>query len=897
MVEFNEGANGSANISISSVAQRNYAAAATGSLYACATCGWQNGATQLVNRSGYPLATTDANGNTTYFTYDTQGNVLTRGLPRGDSFINNQGWDTWTYTYNSFGQVVTTSDPLATSPLDPLHTTTNNYDPHGNLLSVTSPKPDANTAASQTVFTYYTNGSVKTIQDPLGNITTMTYWPSGLVNTVKDANLKITTYTYDPRGNLVSIQDPVNGATKLTSFTYDAMNRVQTTTYPGATAAITFHYDWRGRRDWVQDQNGNKTINGYDDADRLISVTDAQSPTPGVTQYTYDTDNHLTDIYDAKQNHTHFTYNQGNTLASTDFPYPPGISETYSPNNIPGMINRKTDRKGQLIVYNYDFQNRLIRKTYPDSTTVQYIYDPAGRMTQVQDPTGTYSFAYDNMNRLTQTTTAYAFLPARTFTVNYAYDASSNRQTMTDPEQGPYLYTYDALNRLKTLRDFQTQTYTFGYDDLSRRTSLNRPNNINTTYSYDSQSRLLSLLHKLGSGSGAITRDGATYTYDNAGNRLTRTDKRTNVTLSYTSYDNINELQTVKQGATTKESYTYDPVGNRLSSLGVSPYTYNSGNWLTSIPGTTYNYDNNGSLTSKSDGTTYNWDFENRLTQVTLPGAGGTVNFKYDPFGRRIQKAFTQGATTTTTNYVYDGANSMEEVDANGAVLARYTQSGLIDEPLGMLRSGVTSYYQADGLGSTSSISNAAGTLANTYTYDSFGKLTASTGTLVNPFQYTGRVFDTETGIYEYRTRYYDQNVGRFPSEDPIGFRGGMNFYRYVLNNPVINVDPPGLGPYGWMSKSRQWTNRANCFMSYYMCLAHLSETRQSLDQMTDDAVGNTSDALGGQGGYSNQRLKCGLSQDQNCQDALNRCIKLGLTNPFPPPWWLRDLINWTGGK
>jgi YD repeat-containing protein len=511
---------------------------------------------------------------------------------------------------------------------------------------VTSPKPDANTAASQTVFTYNTNGTVKTIQDPDGNVTNMTYWPSGLVNTVKDANLKITTYTYDPRGNLVSIQDPVNGSTKPTSFTYDAMNRVLTTTYPGATAAITFHYDWRGRRDWVQDQNGNKTTNGYDDADRLISVTDAQSPTPGVTQYTYDTDNHLTDIYDAKQNHTHFTYNQGNTLASTDFPYPPpGVSETYQQNAIPGLLNQKTDRKGQLIVYNYDFQNRLIRKTYPDSTTVQYFYDPAGRMTQMQDPTGTYSFAYDNMNRLTSTTTAYTFLTARNFTVQYTYDAASNRKTMTDPESGPYQYTYDALNRPKTLQDFQTQTYTFGYDNLSRRTSLNRPNNINTTYSYDSQSRLLSLLHKLGSGSGAITRDGATYTYDNAGNRLTRTDKRTNVTLSYTSYDNIYELQTVKQGATTTESYTYDPVGNRLSSLGVSPYTYNSGNWLTSIPGTTYNYDNNGSLTSKSDGTTYNWDYENRLTQVTLPGTGGTVNFKYDPFGRRIQKAFTQGST------------------------------------------------------------------------------------------------------------------------------------------------------------------------------------------------------------------------------------------------------------
>jgi RHS repeat-associated protein len=91
-------------------------------------------------------------------------------------------------------------------------------------------------------------------------------------------------------------------------------------------------------------------------------------------------------------------------------------------------------------------------------------------------------------------------------------------------------------------------------------------------------------------------------------------------------------------------------------------------------------------------------------------------------------------------------------------------------------------------------LSNSAGALVNTYTYDSFGKLTASTGTLVNPFQYTGREFDPETGLYEYRARYYDQNVGRFKSEDPIRFGGGINFYRYVGNNAVNRTDPDGMG-------------------------------------------------------------------------------------------------------
>src|SRR6266403_3025118 len=108
-------------------------------------------------------------------------------------------------------------------------------------------------------------------------------------------------------------------------------------------------------------------------------------------------------------------------------------------------------------------------------------------------------------------------------------------------------------------------------------------------------------------------------------------------------------------------------------------------------PGTTD--DNNGNtLTSVtgSNTTTYAWDFENRMASATLPGTGGSATFKYDPFGRRIQKSFTQNSTTTITNYLYDGDNSIEEVDQNSAVLARYAQTQNIDEPLAMLRSGAT---------------------------------------------------------------------------------------------------------------------------------------------------------------------------------------------------------------
>jgi len=264
------------------------------------------------------------------------------------------------------------------------------------------------------------------------------------------------------------------------------------------------------------------------------------------------------------------------------------------------------------------------------------------------------------------------------------------------------------------------------------------------------------------------------------------------VATSY-GYDNIYELLSVTQGASTTESYTYDSVGNRLTSLGSASWSYNTSNELNSRPGVTYTYDNNGNtqtMVNSSGTTTYNWDFENRLTSVTLPGSGGTVSFSYDPFGRRIKKV----SSAATSIYAYDDdGNLIEETNAAGTAVARYTQGLAIDESLAMLRSSTTSYYEQDGVDSVTSLSNAAGALAQTYTFDSFGNQTASSGSLTNPFRYTGREFDSETNLYYYRARYIDPATGRFISEDPIGFSGGTNQYLYVRNRPTVLIDPSGL--------------------------------------------------------------------------------------------------------
>ncbi len=739
---------------------------ATGS--GCSSCTVRGNISNTIDNIGNVLSTTDELGHITTYTYDASNNVTSVSQP-----LNSNQTATTSFTYNSFGEPLTATDPLG-------NTTTNTYDTHGNLLSVTTPAPNSSTPASVTQFAYDSQGELTQITDPLNHVTTLTYTPAGLIATITDAQQNVTTYQYDAHGNRTAVIDALQ---HQTSFAYDALDRLTTITYPDQTTA-SFAYDSRGRRTSITDQNGNVTTYTYDDADRLTQVKDAAN---NVTQYAYDAENNLLSITDANSHTTSFSYDAFGRVTQATFPST--LTETYL-YDATGNLVSKTDRTGHSILYVYDALNRLTHKAYPDSTGVDYIYDLAGKIKQVTDPTGTYGFAFDNMGRLIGTTTQYSFLPGTpppTFSNSYAYDAASNRTSLALPDGTTNTYAYDTLNRLTNLTNSLTGQFGFGYDTLSRRTGLTQPNGVNTSYSYDPLSRLLSILHK----TGATTIDGASYSYDNAGNRTAKTNQLNNVTEQY-AYDAIYQLKQVTQGTTTTESYTYDAVGNRLSSLGMASYSYNSSNELTSTPNLSFSYDNNGSTLSKTNSgamTQYAWDFENRLSSVILPGSGQTVTFKYDPFGRRIQKSSSSG----TTNYLYDGPNSIEELNAVGAIVARYTQAEGVDEPLAQVRSGVNSFYGQDGLGSVTSLISSTGSVANTYDYDSFGNLLISSGTTVNPFQYTGRDFDPETGLGYYRARYYDPTEGRFLSEDPLRFSGGgPDFYAYVNNSPTNFLDSFG---------------------------------------------------------------------------------------------------------
>jgi len=330
---------------------------------------------------------------------------------------------------------------------------------------------------------------------------------------------------------------------------------------------------------------------------------------------------------------------------------------------------------------------------------------------------------------------------------------------------------------------------------------------------------------------------GNSYTHDYVGNRLTNTTEAR--TLSYL-YDAIYRLTNaeastpgwsgVESAAKGKggkgssgggngggisnatgnqaEYYTYDPIGNRLTSHNNRSYSYNVGNQLTDENGATYTYDRNGNLMQKTSGdetATYYYDYENRLVRVERVESGEAVvvDYKYDPFGRRIEKKVTPsplvgeggGEGSTTTRYLYDNEDILFEYDTSGIAGNRYVHGPGIDAPLAVEQKNKMYYYHADGLGSIVALTDSAGGVVQDYQYDSFGNLKDQKNRIKQPYTYTAREWDTKAKLYYYRARYYNAEVGRFLSKDPIGFMGGINPYNYVAGNPINWVDPFGLKP------------------------------------------------------------------------------------------------------
>jgi len=407
-----------------------------------------------------------------------------------------------------------------------------------------------------------------------------------------------------------------------------------------------------------------------------------------------------------------------------------------------GNLIQFTDRRGKVAKFSYDGLNRMSFAGFGWTTgttyesTVNYTYDGGNRLrTAVDSISGTITRGYDDLDRLNSDAAPQG-------TVSSTYDNAGRRASLTVPGQSVVNYSFDAANRLTQITQ-GSATVQFSYDADNRRTSLTLPNGIVTSYSYDNASQLTGTTYT----NGSTVLGNLTYSYDLNG-------RRTNAGGSYARTNLPN---------------------------AISAPAYNANNQLTTWGTANLFYDLNGNMTS--DGThSYAWDARNRLNTIDL---GNTASFTYDPFGRRA----TKNILGTSTSFLYDRANAVQEV-IGGTNTANSLMGG-VDEVFQRTDSVGARSFLSDALGGTLALTDSTGTAQTSYTYEPFGNTTVSGTATTSSFAYTGRELDG-TGLYFYRARYYNPLLGRFISEDPIGFRGGTNKYAYVGDNGVNGIDPTG---------------------------------------------------------------------------------------------------------
>ena len=709
------------------------------------------------NALGKDSAKIDRNGNRTEFDYDARGNLIrTRYADGSQSAV----------TYDAEGNKVSETDQSG-------NTTSYEYDALKRLLRTTYAD------GSQVSNSYDAAGRLIAVTDALGNVTSHEYDALGQRTRVTDPLGNQTSYTYDANGNQLSVTD-ANGHTTI--YDYDALNRRIRTIFPDGSQ-INVSYDALGRKTAETDQAGVVTQYAYDALGRLTQVTDALT---GITSYTYDEFGNKLTQTDAEGRTTSWTYdNVGNVLSRS---LPLGQVETFTYDGYGNKLTH-TDFNGDTVSFSYDSLNRLVLKTYPNASTVAYSYTATGKVAGVSDVNGTTNYSYDSRDRLVRVDN-----PDGSF-IAYAYDAMGNRTELTTPA-GTAFYTFDALSRLESVTDVNGGVTVYTYDAAGNRASVNYPNGSLTSYSYDSLNRLIYLEN---SRSDTSIISSYQYTLGAAGNR-TRIVEHDGRTVDYVYdalYRLVSEQVTDLVNGDSRVDYTYDAVGNRLTkevdSLITLNYSYDGNDRLLSEGATSYSYDANGNLLSKNDGTltSYVYDVDSRLVQVQTPTR--TLDYGYDVDGIRQSVSIDGIVTKHLVDKNRDHAQVIEEWDAANTLLVVYTHG---DDLISQDRSGISSYYHYDGLGSTRALTDSSETATDTYTYEAFGSLTRSTGTTENSYLYTGEQFDPNTGFYYLRARYMSPEDGRFLGMDP--FSGLMHEpitlhkYLYAGLNPVSNIDPSG---------------------------------------------------------------------------------------------------------
>jgi len=735
------------------------------------------------NENGAVSRSTDETNQWRGYDYDANGNLTAEHLVELDATGKTAFYLHNTIEYDALNRPINKRNIAG-------HRTETLYDEIGNVLKITNPDgysvhfeyDDRNRPTraydehGRAVHTQYDiGGRPISVTDPNGNTTRYDYYgaaENGQLRLTTSADGRTQEYFYDNSGNVIRTVDNIDRE-NLTE--YDALNRPVR-----KVGAVHNSYGLNVIRQVTLTTYTTLGFVEKIEAGYTANITGAAGADVLAVQasYTYDDFGRLLTETDAKGKVTSNVYNDHGNLLSTQKANGHIVSLDYD-HARNGLLTSKTAK---------------LNTTDPSPHVTNYQYNPLGQLTTVIAPEVSYTYAYDEAQRLNSITDSRG-----NKTLNYDFSPGGQLNSIADSEDKRSDFLYDAASRLTAILAPNGERVNFLFDAGGRLRETSMANGVSAKYSYDAGNKLQVLTNA--TSLGQISQH--QYGYDSVGRRTSHIENIAGTTTSYTyNYDKLDRMTSVYQnaGAALVEAYGYDQFNNRRirqpNAGTIKHYLYDSAQQLNEIRDgsdtgavvANFAYDDSGNMISKNEGgvtRALTYDAQERVVQVSGNNIS-TETYKYDHEGRRIEK--TSGAITN--RYVYSGLSMWSEYSADwSAALAHYTYTGLDKR---IIRSTATDarYYHNDGLGSVVAVSNAAGATQASTRFDAWGSVIASTGS--TPFGFTGREKDA-TGLGYFRARYYDSTMGRFTQRDPIGFGGGLNPYTYVSNSPQNFTDPLGL--------------------------------------------------------------------------------------------------------
>ncbi|MDA3963818.1 MAG: hypothetical protein PF961_23765 [Planctomycetota bacterium] len=653
------------------------------------------------------------------------------------------------------------------------------------------------------------------VRDPAGLALTAIRYADGAGRVLRstDAEGEHTTLSYDANGNRISYRDP-NGVGQDCVFdarnrdivcedtqgdrqlkVYDAASQlVQSVDAVGAQALPGF----AGERlssatpglDWCQ----------FDVRGRKIACTDRLRDTGGAavstTAFSYDANSNLLSITDAEGGVTEYDYDLRNLLIAERFPGHDAASnydQRLYGYDAARRLTSRDDQSRALTTYSYDMANRLAQRAYPDGLNDTFAYDAASRLTEAASAryAVTVQRSYHPDSSLDVET---MLIDGESYAVSHSYDAANRDVVCLYPTGASVTSTYTQRSQLASRAYAGTQLAGYTYDAGMRETDRQLGNGLLTTRSYGRGDNLVTSIvtpgvidfgysydankRKTGETDGSVLAWDQTFGYDGE-DRLVDWDRAGVPSLvAPIPSDRAWDLSLVGDWDTV----SIDNVAEGRVHNGVHELLQRA---PTGAPAVTLSYDAKGNLTS--DGSqSYAWDYDNRLGTAGDLADNGSASYRYDALGRRVQKTVTTDTGTLTTTYVLSGAQVVSEYE-DGVWARSFVYGSYVDEPLAMIAGGETYYYHQNHLYSVAALTKGDGSVVERYGYDAYGASVVTDASASNvlagsavgqPYRFTGRRFDGETGLSYFRARYMDHSMGRFVGRDPLGYVDGMSTYR-----------------------------------------------------------------------------------------------------------------------